>query len=53
MKLIARHIASGCELSFNNYDDMYDYVTPEIRSAWVHFFRYDNGFSTPTRNLDR
>jgi len=53
MKLIALHINSGCELKFNNYDDMYDYVTPDIRSAWVYFFRYSNGFTTPHRNLDR
>jgi len=47
MKIIARHVPSGNEKLFDNFGDMSDYITPEIRTAWVYYFRYDNGFQTP------
>lgn len=45
MKLIAKHKASGNELTFENVTDMREYLDP-IKDAWVWFFRYNNGFET-------
>jgi hypothetical protein len=41
---VARHKASGKEIAFANVKSREEYVTAEIRDAWVFFFRAPSGY---------